>query len=284
MADGADAAAAAAVDPLAPPKAVPVPKDEYTTYADDAALGKPAPSLDTLEYVQGEPVKLGDGKITVLLFWAKFAKGDYTTVRLLLEHPCSTFRLTRPIPWRRLQASRDSRKLSKRSTPCSLSGCQWTQTKGMRRASSRKLAPRCRRSTSTSLRCDSGGCPGNMRYCHRLRTVLTLRNELQVPYPLAWDAGKAVKEEFRKLSGLMSLGVSATYIIGPSGEVAWREQFGQGYFPPDKGQLAEQLRRLVLKEELLSNGPKPKADEEEEEEEEMAVPDDGSDDDLGLGW
>lgn len=123
-----------------------------------------------------------------------------------------------------------------------------------------------------------------MRYCHRLRTVLTLRNELQVPYPLAWDAGKAVKEEFRKLSGLMSLGVSATYIIGPSGEVAWREQFGQGYFPPDKGQLAEQLRRLVLKEELLSNGPKPKADEEEEEEEEMAVPDDGSDDDLGLGW
>jgi hypothetical protein len=28
---------------------------------------------------QGEPVKLGDGKITVILFWAKFAKGDYTT-------------------------------------------------------------------------------------------------------------------------------------------------------------------------------------------------------------
>ena len=185
MADGADAAAAApAVDPLAPPKAVAAPKGEYTTYSDDAALGKPAPSLDTLEYIKvrdragpvtllgrwrgwtggwvgvvgegvarcmhvecwplthlpsqlafpwtcspagspthsihvtsstphhllaqlanprtcsptgtlahsihamsspphslakGDPVKLGNGKITVILFWAKFAKGDYTT-------------------------------------------------------------------------------------------------------------------------------------------------------------------------------------------------------------
>lgn len=76
MADGADAAV---VDPLAPPKSVAAPKGEYTTYSDDASLGKPAPSLDTLEYFQGEPVKLGDGKITVILFWAKFAKGDYTT-------------------------------------------------------------------------------------------------------------------------------------------------------------------------------------------------------------
>jgi hypothetical protein len=53
MADGADAAAAApAVDPLAPPKAVAAPKLEYTTYSDDTSFGKPAPSLDTLEYFQ----------------------------------------------------------------------------------------------------------------------------------------------------------------------------------------------------------------------------------------
>ena len=40
------------------------------------------------------------------------------------------------------------------------------------------------------------------------------------------------------------------------------------YAPPDKGQLAEQLRRTVLKEDLLSNGPKPKVEEDEEEEDE----------------
>jgi hypothetical protein len=55
------------------------------------------------------------------------------------------------------------------------------------------------------------------------------------------------------------------------------------YAPPDKGQLAEQLRRAVLGEELLSNGPKPKVEEDDEEEETMEAPD-GSDDDLGLGW
>lgn len=62
-------------------------------------------------------------------------------------------------------------------------------------------------------------------------------------------------------------------------------QFGQGYFPPEHGQLGEQLRRLVKKETLLSNGPNPKAAEEEEEEEEtMDVPDASDDDDLGFGW
>lgn len=63
---------------------------EYTTYSDDASLGKAAPSLGSLEYIQGNPVSLGDGKITVILFFAKFAKGDYTTVRALpLPPPCT---------------------------------------------------------------------------------------------------------------------------------------------------------------------------------------------------
>lgn len=63
--------------------------------------------------------------------------------------------------------------------------------------------------------------------------------------------------------------------------VVWREQFGQGY-PPAKGQLEEQLRRLLTGETLLSNGPNPKkADEEEEEEMDVG---DVSDDDLGLGF
>lgn len=79
MADGGDAVAPV-VDPLAAPKTAPVAKEGFVTYADDAALGKPAPSLSTLEWIQGEPLKFGEGKITVLLFFAKFAKGDYTTV------------------------------------------------------------------------------------------------------------------------------------------------------------------------------------------------------------
>ena len=38
------------------------------------------------------------------------------------------------------------------------------------------------------------------------------------------------------------------------------------YFPPNNGQLKEQLRRLVTGEELLSNGSKPAVCEDEDEE------------------
>ena len=33
-------------------------------YSDDPAFGKPAPSIETLEYFKGEPVVLGGGKVT----------------------------------------------------------------------------------------------------------------------------------------------------------------------------------------------------------------------------
>lgn len=237
--DGADgASAAAAVDPLVAPKSVPAPKEEYTTYADDAALGKPAPAVDTLEYVKGDPVTLGGGKVTVVLFWAKFAKGDYTTIA----------------------------GVSKLASM--YAGVPDVQFVGL------------------SVDPEKGDAESFLKKIGTSMPEIYI-TDLQVPYPLAWDSGKKVKEAFRKLSGLMSLGVSATFIIDRDGSVVWREQFGQGYFPPDKGQLAEQLRRVVLKEELLSNGPKPKADDEDDEDEEetMEVPDgDDDDDDLGLGW
>ena len=31
---------------------------------DDAAIGKPAPAIDKAEYVKGDPIKLGGGKVT----------------------------------------------------------------------------------------------------------------------------------------------------------------------------------------------------------------------------
>lgn len=81
----ATAAAAASKQPAsaaaAPSSAeVPLPPPHLRVYADDSALGKSAPSLETLVYVKGEPVQLGGGKNTLVLFWAKFAKGDYGTV------------------------------------------------------------------------------------------------------------------------------------------------------------------------------------------------------------
>ena len=56
------------------------PPVAYMTYDDDAALGKPAPPIGTAEYVKGDPITLGGGKVAVVTFFAKFAKGDYTTI------------------------------------------------------------------------------------------------------------------------------------------------------------------------------------------------------------
>ena len=47
--------------------------DEYTCYDDDAIMGKNAPSLASLDYVQGAATKYTE-KPTVVLFWAKFLK------------------------------------------------------------------------------------------------------------------------------------------------------------------------------------------------------------------
>ena len=72
------------------------------------------------------------------------------------------------------------------------------------------------------------------------------------------------------------------FVVDGAGTVVWREQFGQGYFPPKKGQLCEQVRRLVAGEPLLkTNGATPVVEEEEDEEMEMGGADD-YDDDLGF--
>jgi len=57
------------------------PQAGSTIYEDDKSFGKICPELDSLEYIRGDKVVVGhEGKTTVLLFWAKFAKGDYTTI------------------------------------------------------------------------------------------------------------------------------------------------------------------------------------------------------------
>ena len=55
-------------------------KASYTVWDDDASLGKKAPSLENLVWKQGDKYNYGDKPITVVGFWAKFAKGDYATL------------------------------------------------------------------------------------------------------------------------------------------------------------------------------------------------------------
>ena len=46
----------------------------YITYSDDASLGEACPDLSTLDYVQGEPIKIGDGRVKIVFFWGKYLK------------------------------------------------------------------------------------------------------------------------------------------------------------------------------------------------------------------
>ena len=48
-------------------------------------------------------------------------------------------------------------------------------------------------------------------------------------------------------------------------QIVWREQFSQLH-PVRKGQFAEQARRLLAGEPLLSNGPRPVAQDEDDDE------------------
>lgn len=69
-----EAPAAVAVEATpAADKALP-PADKLT-YSDDKALGVSMPDLSTLKWLQGEAP--ASGKPLVVLFWAKYAKGDY---------------------------------------------------------------------------------------------------------------------------------------------------------------------------------------------------------------
>lgn len=78
--------------------------------------------------------------------------------------------------------------------------------------------------------------------------------------------------------GLSSLGASAVFLVDGAGTIVWREQFSQGH-TVDKGQLAEQIRRLLAGQELLENGDKPVYTCEDDDDEECAM---GEPDDDGL--
>jgi len=60
---------------------VPTLAEKHIIYDDDAAIGKKAPTLGTLDYIKGEPVVMGKGKPVCIVFWSKAYKGDYTTLR-----------------------------------------------------------------------------------------------------------------------------------------------------------------------------------------------------------
>ena len=58
----------------------PTPPASRMIYSDDASLGQAAPPIDSLEYISGEPITLGNGTPTCIMFWSKNFKGDYTTI------------------------------------------------------------------------------------------------------------------------------------------------------------------------------------------------------------
>lgn len=60
--------------PFGPIPGADTTKNEYVTYSDDPAIGKPCPDLSTLDYVQGEPIKIGDGRVKIVFFWGKYLK------------------------------------------------------------------------------------------------------------------------------------------------------------------------------------------------------------------
>jgi hypothetical protein len=69
--------------PLTGASGKPIP-EKYITYDDDNFLGKKLPDLESLEWIQGgETAKasLSSPDVKVVLFWAKFAKGDWLTIQ-----------------------------------------------------------------------------------------------------------------------------------------------------------------------------------------------------------
>ena len=199
--------------------------DMYLTYDNDKALGRPAPALDSVEYFKGEPVALGGGKLTVVMFFGKFAKGDYTTI-----DGCG--------------------KLSEVFPTVQFVGIALDPKKEDAEKFLAKIGTEMKENSIKKMTC---------------------------PFPLAWDAGKTAKTAYSAL-GLVA--PSSIYVVGGDGNIVWREQFGQGYSPPKKGQLREQLYQLVTGGALLKNGDPPVVSDDEEE---MDLGgEDDYDDDLGF--
>jgi len=50
---------------------------EVKTYSDDPCLGQVAPSLELLEFVEGQKIDLQPGRVHVLFFWVSYYKGAW---------------------------------------------------------------------------------------------------------------------------------------------------------------------------------------------------------------
>lgn len=100
-------------------------------------------------------------------------------------------------------------------------------------------------------------------------------------FPVAWDEGKRVANQFRDLADVATIGVSNVFVVDKDGKIVWREKFSQTY-EPKHGLLKEQLRRLLAGEELVKVGDAPEDEDEDEDEGEEVVEGDDDDDDDGL--
>eukprot|EP00047_Mylnosiga_fluctuans_P001419 m.220230 g.220230 ORF g.220230 m.220230 type:complete len:207 (-) comp10339_c0_seq1:43-663(-) len=189
------------------------PPAAFTTYEDDAALGKAAPSLATLKYLQGEPIDFAAKKLTLVLFWAKFAEGDYTVI-------CDVSKLKQ-------KYAENIQVVGVSVDPAEEHVAKFITKLG-------KAMPEV---SVTSLEAD---------------------------FALAFDVDKTVRTAFQKVAAVSSIGPSNIFVVDATGNIVWREQFGQKH-RLYQGQLEAQLNHLLNGTPLIQNGPKPKAAEEEEE-------------------
>jgi hypothetical protein len=227
---GAAAAAAAPSGPnFAAPSSLPKIEEKWMIYDDDASFGKKAPNITTAEPLKDEAAKLGE-KPTLVFFWAKSHKGDYTTI---------------------VGVSDLADKYG-----------EYANFVGI------------------GIDADKKDSQGLLK---KIGTAMPNEyiDEFRVNIPLVWDLDKECKEAYRAVAKVMTITPSACFLIDTDRNIVWREQFGQGYAPKE-GQLGEQLRRLIMGEELIKNGNAPVA-EESEDDEDMAMGGD-SDEDSDLGF
>ena len=170
----------------------------YLTYEDDVCLGKDCPALSTLVYVKGEPVEVGGGKNTVIVFFAKFAKGDYTTVQGITE-------LSKQFPdVQFLAISVDPTKDDAESFLKKIGTCKSYALPVALFACTRMIAYE-----------ELGHCtfyilPPN-HFCSafvvRFRIAMPeiYITDLQVPYPIAFDDRKVVKCKFGQVAQMASV-------------------------------------------------------------------------------
>lgn len=58
---------------------------EFKVYDDDVALGQKCPSLESIEWFNGEAPTVGAGKVTVVTFFSKLNKSDFSTLTAMTD-------------------------------------------------------------------------------------------------------------------------------------------------------------------------------------------------------